>query len=282
VGDGGIDILMITYRRPHYTRLSLQRLLETCDDSMRVWLWHNGTDAETRAVVHELSDHANVHRVHVSDENLKLRAPTNWLWENATGDYLSKIDDDCIESPGWAQKLREAHEANPRIGQLGCWRFQEEDFVPELAERKIVDIDGGHRMLVNCWVQGSGYLMKRACVEQQGLLGPKTSFTQYGVQLARRGWVNGFYYPFLYEDHMDDPRSPNSSLRCDDDLRDHLPLSAIVSGVTTLAEWQARIRRMAREAQAASPDPRMHSGWRRRWKNLGKRLAGRARAPWRR
>ena len=45
--EQSIDILMITYNRPEYTRLSLERLLATCDESMRVWVWHNGTDEET-------------------------------------------------------------------------------------------------------------------------------------------------------------------------------------------------------------------------------------------
>ncbi len=32
------DILMITYNRPAYTRRSVARWLEACDDHTRIWL----------------------------------------------------------------------------------------------------------------------------------------------------------------------------------------------------------------------------------------------------
>ena len=34
----GVDVLMITYNRPEYTRLSLERLLTSAPEEMRVWL----------------------------------------------------------------------------------------------------------------------------------------------------------------------------------------------------------------------------------------------------
>ncbi|MEO1697940.1 MAG: glycosyltransferase family 2 protein [Planctomycetota bacterium] len=258
-----IDILMITHRRPRYARRSLERLLEQCDDTMRVWVWHNGDDEETLAVAQELSEHPACHRFHHSPTNERLRAPTNWVWENSDGAYVSKVDDDCLLKDGWAQRLRDAHEANPDLGVIGCWRFQDEDFVPELAERKTRDLEGGHRILVNCWVQGSGYLMKRACVDAQGLL-PEVDpcFTKYCNRVAERGWLNGFYFPFLREDHMDDPRSPNTLLLEDADMAEHAPLSALRDGVTTLDVWLERVRWNAYMVQAAPTDPRWLRGWR--------------------
>jgi len=46
-----IDVLMITHRRPRYTAFSVKHLLETCDDTMRVRIWHNGNHERTLAVV---------------------------------------------------------------------------------------------------------------------------------------------------------------------------------------------------------------------------------------
>ena len=94
--DEGIDVLMITYNRPAYTRLALSELLARSDDSMRVWLWHNGEDAETLEVVREFEEHPRVYRSYHSKENLGLTGPTNWLFENAKGAYISKVDDDCV------------------------------------------------------------------------------------------------------------------------------------------------------------------------------------------
>ena len=255
---GMTDILMITYNRPAYTRLSLERLLSTCDESMRVWIWHNGRDEETLRVVRELADHPRVAAVHHSPENKKLREPTNWLWSQADGEYISKVDDDCLVPDAWIETLRRAHADVPGFGVLGCWRFPEEDFYPELAAQKIRDFGGRHRVLQNCWVEGSGYLMKRDCLRSQGLLGRDQSFSAYCIELARAGWINGWYYPFLFQEHMDDPRSSHTLLRSDEDLARYLPLSAQRCGVSTLAEWQEQLRRSARELQVASIDPRRY------------------------
>lgn len=262
MSDNTIDILMITYNRPAYTRLSLTRLLETCDPSMRVWLWHNGTHAETLGVVESLKDHPRVHRFHHSPENRKLREPTNWLYTESRGAYVSKVDDDCLVPEGWAQKLREAHEAEARLGVIACWHFLPEDFIPELASSRIATVGGGHRILRNLWVGGSAYLMKRACVDRAGPIRDDESFTSYCIRLARHGWLNGWYYPFLCQEHMDDPRVPHTALRTDADIAANLPLSAQQRGVTTIAAWQEQLLRSARHVQEAPLSPSYYSKWR--------------------
>lgn len=269
----GIDILMITYNRPDYTRLSLARLLATCDDSMRVWVWHNGDDAETLEAVHDHLAHPRLFRFHHSRENLRLRSPTNWLFANAGGRFLSKVDDDCLVPHGWAQTLSKAHAVNDSFGAIGCWRFFAEDFLAEAAARKIVAFEGGHRLMVNCWVEGSGYLMKRDCVDRAGLIGAHESFTQYCIRLARLGWVNGWYYPFLFQEHMDDPRSAHTLLKSDRDLEKWMPLSSRTFGANSLAEWQAALIADAHYLQRAPTDPAHYVGWRARLSNARRRLA---------
>jgi glycosyltransferase involved in cell wall biosynthesis len=270
--SGDIDILMITYNRPDYTRMALSRLLGTCDESMRVWVWHNGVDEETLAVVRSMVEHPRVHRFHHSPENMKLRGPTNWLFRESAGEYVSKVDDDCLLPDGWAQTLRQAHEDEPRLGVVGCWRFQDEDYRPELARKKIRTLAGGHQVLLNCWVEGSGYLMKRACVEKAGPIRDDESFSSYCIRIAAAGWINGWYHPFIRQEHMDDPRAPHSLLRKDEDLARYLPLSAANTGVKTLAAWEAQLRRSALVVQQASPDPRAHTGWRRSVRSLGMKV----------
>ena len=262
VKPGTIDILMITYNRPEYAQRSLGRLLETCDETMRVWIWHNGNDGPTLEVVRALANHPRVHEFYHCPENKKLWAPTNWFWEHARGDYLSKVDDDCVIPHGWGQILRKAHEDVPQFGVLGCWHFQEDDFDLALAEPKIRQFPGGHRVMVNCWLGGSGYAMKRECVESGGLLRRRQGFTDYCLQLARQGWIHGWYYPFLYMEHMDDPRAPHSGLRADSDVERKPPLSAAKNGIRNLAAWDAQLRRSARLIQQASIDPRDYTGWR--------------------
>jgi hypothetical protein len=158
---------------------------------------------------------------------------------------------------------------------IGCWRFQEADFVPELAEQKIRELPGGHRLLQNCWVQGSSYLLRREAMERRGLLRERESFPQYCKHLAYAGWLIGWYYPFLYEDHMDDPRSPHSLIRSDADLAADRPLTADSFDVLTVDARIRQIRAFAVRCQAAPVDPRRYVGWRSgliqlRWRLLGR------------
>lgn len=270
--SGDADILMITYNRPRYTRLSLRRLLDTCDESMRVWIWHNGDHAETLDVVRSMADHPRIHRFHHSPENKRLREPTNWLYAEAKGEYLSKVDDDCLLPDGWCQALRQVHEDEPRLGVIGCWRFMPEDFDPALSGPRIETLSGGHRLLRSLWVEGSGYLMKRECRDRAGLIRESESFTSYCIRLARLGWIHGWRYPFLWQEHMDDPRAPHSALKSDADIAGNLPLSAINRGVRTLADWEAQLRRSARRVQEASLNPAWYTPLGRAAQRLMRRL----------
>ena len=261
--DDSIDILMITYRRPHYTRLSLERLLSTCSENMRVWVWHNGDHKETLDVVSELREHPRFHRFQHCPENLKLRAPTNWLFRESKGAFVTKVDDDCLMPEGWADTLRRAMSAEAKFGILGCWRFQDEDYDPKLANWKIHSF-GQHRVMRNMWVEGSGYLMRRECVDFAGEIGPNETFTSYCIKVGCAGWINGWYWPPLRQVHLDDPREPLSAIRTDEDLLANLPLSAIRAGINTRDAWIARLRRSAREVQLAPINSGYYAPWRRK------------------
>lgn len=251
MSSGMIDILMITYNRAEYTRLSLSRLLDTCDDSCRVWIWQNGNDPETLQTVSEWRDHPRVYRYHHSAENRKLRDPSNWLLSESDGDYVSKVDDDCLVPDGWLETLREAHIREPRLGAVACWHFLPEDYLSEVAAKKILKMSDGLRVMCHPWVGGSGFLLKRACVDRVGLISKRESgITGYFLRIARAGWTNGWLFPFLYQEHMDDPRAPHTMIRSDDDLRRHLPLSAKNFGSDSLSKWEAQLRRSAVRIQA--------------------------------
>lgn len=267
-----IDILMITYNRPGYTKKALGALLDSCDQTMRVWVWHNGDHQETLDVVNSFRAHPQFYHFEHCPENKRLREPTNWFWQNSDGAFVCKVDDDCMLPEGWAQTLRDAHDANPKFGVIGCWRFYEEDFVPKLANRKIDTFAGNHQIMRNAWVQGSGYLLRRECQKENGLLGENESFPAYCIRAALSGWQIGWYFPFIHEEHMDDPRSPFCEMKSDEDFMANRPLSAINDNVTSLAQWSARVKHMAMLVQRAHPDPKFHTGWRKKFSNLFTRI----------
>ncbi len=268
-----IDLLMVTHTRPHYTRLSLPRLLESCDDTMRVWVWHNGTHAETLRVVREGLDHPRLHRFHHSPSNQLLREPINWFFGNSNGDLLGFVNDDCLVRDGWADKLRKAHQDVAQFGVIACWHFPVEDFIADLAQKKTHRFACGHQLMVNPWVQGSGVIMKRECVDALGVLPARDKgFTRYCIRIAAAGWINGWYVPLVPIDHMDDPRSPHTMLKTDADLEHHLPLSAWLRGTRTIEAWTAHLRRSARIVQEAPTDPRLYLGVRKSIRRLWTRI----------
>jgi glycosyltransferase involved in cell wall biosynthesis len=258
-----VDVLMVTHRRSEYLERTLPRLLEQCTGRARVWLWQNGDDARTLEVLRAHASHPAIADLRHSRENVGLHDPINWLFSGASGHYLSKVDDDCCVADGWIDQLRRVHEGAPGVGVIGTWRFYPEDYVAELAERKLVEVAPGQWLLRNHWVQGSGFLLKRRCVDEQGLLRRREHLTRYFIRLGLRGWVNGFAYPFIREDHMDDPRSPHTALHTDCDLLTSMPLTAAEFGVTTLEGWERQLQRSARTVQEAPLDPKHYRGWRR-------------------
>jgi hypothetical protein len=234
-----IDVLMITHRRPDYTRLALSALAESVDDTVRIWVWHNGDDEATFDVVKDFDRQGLIHRLHRSPVNAGLRDPTNWLWFHSDADYVSKVDDDCIVDPNLWRKLRAAHgSVGENAGVLAAWRFLDEDFAGAEGMAKVQRF-GRNRLLRNHWVQGSSYLVRRDVVRAAGGLRPNESFPDLCIRIARSGRVNGWLFPFVHEEHMDDPRSVHSMLTSQAAFEASRPLHAILANITSLADWSA-------------------------------------------
>ena len=266
-----LDVLMITFNFPGYVELSLPRLLESADDYTRIWLWHNGKDEETLETVRGYIDDPRVHRFHHSIENVRLTEPTNWMWSNTDGGFVSKVDDDCLLPTNWIERLRTVHALNENFGALGCSRLRPEDIVQASIEAKTESINGAE-IFRNHWVQGSGYLLKREWIDRHGLLSEGQSWTEYCLDLALDGAINGFPLPLIFEDHMDDPRSEHTLLKTDEDLFRRAPLSLSRNRVLDLGDWEARMKRSASGVQSAPVDLRHWKGWRRRLRNIRSKL----------
>jgi len=257
-----IAILMITHNRPEYTHLALSTLCNRIPDNAKIVVWDNGSSYETIRVLKEFESNPHVDTIVYSKDNLMLREPTNWFWRNySSADFLSKVDDDCLLPEHWCEVLVKAHSEIKQAGILGCWRFFPEDFVEDLAQKKIQTING-HQIMRNCWVEGSGYLMKKTVIEKIGFIKMNESFTTYCIRAASKGFINGWYYPFLFQEHMDDPRAEHTLLRTDKDLAGHLPLTAKNFNVTTIDQWTDWLKDNAVRLQSASIDPDDFIGFR--------------------
>jgi len=250
-----IKVLVITYNRPGYTEQSLEQLCRTAPPNLKLTIWDNASDQETRDVVAKFENRPCVERMVFNAQNDKLRKPTNWFWENSRdADLIGKVDDDCLVPSNWCSVLEQAHRDIPRAGVLGCWRFLPEDYRHEKAVKKI-EAYGHHQVMRNCWVEGSGYLMKREIVDALGVLQEEDTFTDYCIKAAAKGYINGWYYPFLYQEHMDDPRAPHSGIRTEEDFHRLIPLSARNFKIKTREDWIQRLMRSAQRLQEYSFDP---------------------------
>jgi len=257
-----IKILMITFNRPEYTKLSLSRLCDSVPKNAKIVIWDNSSNQETINVIKKFEGHPRIERIIYNKTNDKLRGPTNWFWMNSKdADLIGKVDDDCLVPDNWCEILQQAHIDIPDAGVLGCWRFLPEDFNEEMAMKKIQSFRG-HKIMRNCWIEGSGYLMKRVIIKKIGYLRPKESFTTYCIRAAAKGFINGWYYPFLYQEHMDDPRAEHTGIRTETDFQRLKPLSAINFKIETREAWDERLRKSAQRLQAYSFDHRDHIGFR--------------------
>lgn len=255
-----LRVFMLTYKRVEYTRLSLQRLCDTVPEYGRITVWDNNSGPEMRDLLRQFEGHPRIDKIIYHPTNDRLRGPTNAFWEQAgDAEYLSKVDDDCLVSPGWCEKLIQAHEEIPEAGVLGCWRYLDEDFVPELAQRKIQTF-GRHQIMRNCWVEGSGYLMKREVLQRIGPLRDQESFTGWCIRAAAAGYLVGWYYPFLFQEHMDDPRVPHTGMKTEEDFQRLRPLSAGTFKLETRDDWIDWLHRDARNQQVRSFNPRHYLG----------------------
>jgi GT2 family glycosyltransferase len=274
-----IRVLMITYNRVDYTQLSLRTLLDTLPENAKVTIWDNNSSDDMRALLRNYEKHAAVEQIIFNRTNDKLRGPTNWFWQNAgDADFVSKVDDDCLMPAGWCETLTALHSDLPEAGVIGCWRFLDEDFVPEIAKRKIQSF-GSHQIMRNCWVEGSGYLMKRAVIDKVGFLLEDESFTGYCTRAAAAGFVNGWYYPFLYQEHMDDPRVPNTGIVSEEAFKQLRPLSASTFRIETREDWIKRLKYSAWSLQACSFNPRDYLGWHASFRRRLHRWLGRQHLP---
>lgn len=205
-----IEIAFVTWNRLDYTRLALGRLLADPSDDFRVSIWDNASTDGTREYLEQEVSDPRVHDITLSETNVGQVAALNTIWSNSRADLLGKVDNDCLLPVGWTATLARAHHDIPRLGVVACWHYPLEDFDHDRAAPKIQE-HNGHHILRHPWTCGTGVLIKRSTYERIGPLWG-TSTTPYWIAMAQQGYINGFHYPLIHQEHMDDPKSPYTRL----------------------------------------------------------------------
>ena len=255
-----VKVLMITYNRPRYTQLSIEKLCASATTNTKITIWDNNSESETKNIIESYENHPKIEKVVYNRTNDKLFKPTNWFWENSQdAELIGKVDDDCLVPENWISILEKAHKDIPEAGALACWHFLQEDFKYEKAKRKIVKYNG-HQIMRNCWVPGSGYLMKRSVIKELGILRQKESFTDYCIRAAAKKYINGWYYPLVLQENLDDPRTPNTGIKTEEDFLRLIPLSARTFKIKNREQLIERCKISSQMLQEYSYDPKDYIG----------------------
>ena len=206
-----IDLVFIAYNRLEYTKLALASILADPTEEFSLTIWDN---ASVDGTVEYLKNDVNDQRIAdivFSKENVGQVVAVNTMWSKSEADLLGKLDNDCLVTPGWTRILAQAHTDIPNLGVVACWHYPPEDFDYERAKHKI-QIFGKHRIFRHPWTCGTGLLIKRETFKKLGPIQRKAT-TQYWLKMAVEGYINGFYYPLVYQEHMDDPKNKHSHLK---------------------------------------------------------------------
>jgi len=206
-----IDLVFITYNRLDYTKRALASILADTSEKFNLYIWDNAsTDGTAEYLKNEVYD-PRIKDVVFSENNVGQTSAVNEIWSKSKADLLGKLDNDCLVTPGWTRIFAQAHSDIPMLGVVSCWHYFPDDFDYVRAKHKIQQF-GNHQVLRHPWTCGTGLLIKRDTYQKMGPIVEKAT-TQYWISMATAGYINGFYYPLVLQEHMDDPKSKFSHLK---------------------------------------------------------------------
>jgi glycosyltransferase involved in cell wall biosynthesis len=264
-----IDLIFIAYNRLDYTKLALPALLKDPTEEFSLVIWDNASTDGTQEYLSSVKDVRIVEKA-FSKNNVGLRGAVNYLFNKSSADLVGIIPNDFIVTPGWTRKIAEAHADIPELGMIGCWHFFPEEFDYEKARHKIQQF-GKHRILRHPWTGGNG-LIKLKTVKEMGLLESDRT-GGYLIRMALKGYINGFYFPLIYVEHMDDALSKHSRLHrmSFDEAYKYMP--AYQDGEVTNREQLDWIHKRIIENLLTDPyDPKYYVGWRAKLRHIKQKL----------
>jgi len=260
------DILFLCYNRLAYTKLTLPALLADPSEEFSLIIWDNGSSDGTREYLASIDD-PRVTRKVFARENVYLHGAINDIVDKSSADLIGIVLNDILVTPGWTRPLAQAHSDVPEFGIIGSWHFQPEDFDYELAKHKIAKFEK-HQILRHPWTGVAAGLVKLKTMKEFGPLNShRTSY--YWIRMALKGYINGYYYPLIYADHLDDPRSPHSAIKTEEDFQREASLTIrSMSSINSMDDWVNWLHQDALNIQRGSYDPRQYVGWRRKLRTV--------------
>ena len=262
-----VAIVVVTHNRLVYTKKTIARLLEDQNEEFDLYLWDNASSDETPEYLKDGLTDPRIQEVILSKENVGQTGAMNYAWSKTKADLVGKLDNDCLVTPGWTRIFAKAHADIQKLGAVACWHYPFDEF-DENAARKAGKIQtfGGHQIFRHPSVCGSGFIMKRRTYIQYGQwrAGCNVATTYYFKKMARGGEINGWYYPLILQEHMDDPRSEHSLITDDESLRELYDITFTVrnDGIKTMERRWAKRKEVLQILNSEPWQAKYYTGWR--------------------
>lgn len=267
-----IDLVFITYNRLAYTKLALASVLAEPAEEFSLTIWDNAsTDGTVKYLKNEVNDR-RIADIVFSKENIGQAAAIDKIWSQSKANLLGKLDNDCILTPGWTRKLAQAHADIDDLGVVACWNFFESDFDYERAKHKIQQF-GEHQILRHPWTCGTGLLIKREVYKKMGPIQARMT-TKYWLNMAAAGYINGFYFPLIYQEHMDDPKSSYCQINTDEGMHKHKSVTVGLQA-RSFDNYEATLKwreEIIRNLLDDPHTPTYYLGWRRKLRSAKSRI----------
>jgi hypothetical protein len=211
-------LLFITYNRLEYTKLALEAVLQVDYPALEILVWDNASTDGTREYLrNRLSGLCNV-RLELSAQNVGVVNPMNTVWLGThDAEVLAKIDNDTLVPPDLLRRLAECHVRSNHFGALSGFHFRKEG--ESIADERNVVTENGARVFRQRFVGGCAIMVRRAVLEKIGPIPSRRNeptvpfmdggWTWYQQRLDELGYINGYPWPFVHVDHMEDTRSPH-------------------------------------------------------------------------
>jgi glycosyltransferase involved in cell wall biosynthesis len=272
-----ISIVMITHNRLDYTKKAIARLLEDSSEEFELYLWDNASTDGTREYLKDGLQDPRIVEIVLNQENVGPMGALNYAWSKTKAELVGKVDNDCLVTPGWTRVLAKAHKDIENLGAIACWHYPLEDF-DEKAARKAGKIQtfGSHQILRSPFVCGTGFMMKRKTFEKYGSwrIGPNVATTYYYKKMALGGLINGWYFPFVLQEHMDDPKSAHCMLTDDESIRKMRNVTFVLreNDIKSMKGRWIRRKWILKSLNSGPWDVKYYVGWRKTLRNIRRRI----------
>jgi len=271
-----VALVVPTHSRLEYTKKMLLRLLEDPNEEFDLYLWDNASTDETPEYLKDEVKDPRIVEVVLSKENVGQTGAMNYVWGKTKAELVGKVDNDCLVPPGWTRTLAQAHKDIPNLGVVACWHFFPDDFDYKRAKHKIQAFNE-HHLFRHPWVGGTGFLLKRKTFLEMGPWreGSTVGTTYYFLKMALAGYTNGWYYPLLHQEHMDDPVSKHSMLKSDKAITSLYDITYTLRNqqIKTMQKRMAWRTQVIRNLLDDPWDAKYYTGWRSKIRRIKDQLA---------